>query len=99
MMLRIVRLRDKGKPKSKYQLKSEQPQRLDVAIEMCMDNPMGRLSRVARIQHGGPYGEDPLPRLYDAEVNSMAALAMTITGVEEVDGAMYAQSWWCGIDK
>lgn len=99
MMYRILRMREKGKPKSKYQMRSEEPQRLDVAIEICLDNPMGRLSRTARIQHGGPYDEDPLPPLYDAEVNSMAPLAMIITGVEEVDGVMYAQSWWCRIDR
>lgn len=95
-MYKIIRLREKGRPKTKAQLKSEEPQRLDVAIEIDMDTVMGRPARVARIHHGGPRDADPIPRLYDAEVNSMAPLAMIITGIEEVDGVMYAQSWWCG---
>ncbi|UBM27693.1 phage tail length tape measure family protein [Pseudomonas sp. p1(2021b)] len=41
-----------------------------------------------------PSGE-VIPRLHDACVNGMAQLGMNITGVEEVDGVLYAQSWWC----
>lgn len=99
MMYRILRLRDKGRPKSKAELKAEKPLHLDISIGISLDTPMGRQSRTASIHHGGPRESDPLPPLYDAEVNSMAPLAMIITGVEEIDGVMYAQSWWCGIDK
>jgi|SRR5690606_20306702 len=98
MMFRIQRLREKGRPKSKAQLKAETPLRLDVSIRVSSETPLGRSSRVASIHHGGPAGTDPIPRLYDAEVNSMAPLAMIITGVEEIDGVMYSQSWWCKID-
>jgi len=28
----------------------------------------------------------------------MAQLGMNINGVEEVDGALYAQSWWCRVE-
>jgi hypothetical protein len=39
-----------------------------------------------------------LPPLFDANVTSMATLGMNISGVEEVDGAFYFQSWWCRIE-
>jgi len=35
------------------------------------------------------------PRLHDAKVNGMAQLGMNINGVEDIDGVLYAQSWWC----
>lgn len=95
MHFRIHRLRDRGIAKTKARLKKEQPYIGDVFINVEQDNPLGRASRVAYIHHGGPAGTHPLPPLYDAEVHSMAPLAMIITGVEEFDGVMYAQSWWC----
>ena len=38
---------------------------------------------------------DIIPRLHDAKLNGMAQLGININGVEEIDGVLYAQSWWC----
>lgn len=40
-------------------------------------------------------GPDIIPRLHDAKVNGMAQLGININGVEDIDGVLYAQSWWC----
>ena len=32
---------------------------------------------------------------HDSDLTGMAQGGMNITGVEEVDGVLYAQSWWC----
>ncbi len=38
---------------------------------------------------------DVSPWLLDAKINGMAKLGLNISGLEEVEGALYAQSWWC----
>lgn len=39
-----------------------------------------------------------IPHLHDAKVNGMVQLGMNINGVEDIDGVLYAQSWWCRVE-
>ncbi|GEM_PF-1875320 len=34
-------------------------------------------------------------QLHDVEVNGTAQLGININGVEEIDGLLCVQSWWC----
>jgi hypothetical protein len=94
MEFRVVRMRHRGVAIPRDQLRKSEPLKIDVLIETSLCEDIGRHSRVARCFSANP-NHEPLPRLYDAQVNSMAPLAMVITGVEFVDGVGYAQSWWC----
>lgn len=94
MEFRVVRMRERGVAIPREQLRTAEPLKIDVLIETSLFEDLGRHSRVARCFSSNP-AHEPLPRLYDAQVNSMAPLAMVITGVEFVDGVGYAQSWWC----
>lgn len=58
---------------------------------------LGRVFTRAWVFNPTP-GPDIIPRLHDAKVNGMAQLGMNINGIEEIDGVMYAQSWWCRVE-
>ncbi len=56
----------------------------------------GRASVVAKTAgSAGPQEAGPLPDLVDCQLHSMQANGMVLSGIEETDGAMYAQSWLC----
>nr|WP_024309941.1 MULTISPECIES: hypothetical protein [Pseudomonas] len=97
MQFRVVQMRRRGVAVPKDQLRSAEPLTIDVLIEASFYEDLGRYSRVARCFTSNP-GHEPLPRLFDAEINSMAPLGMVITGTEIVDGVAYAQSWWCRVE-
>ncbi|HIQ45124.1 MAG TPA: hypothetical protein EYH47_20495 [Pseudomonas oleovorans] len=96
MQFRVVQMRRRGVAVPRDQLRSAEPLIIDVLIEASICEELGRYSRVARCFSSNP-GHEPLPRLFDAEINSMATLGMIITGTEIVDGVGYAQSWWCRV--
>ena len=68
--------------------------RADIHIGDHHSEPLGRVATQAWVFNPTP-GPDVIPRLHDARVNGMAQLGMNINGIEEIDGVMYAQSWWC----
>lgn len=97
MRFLLVRRRERGAPIPNSQLKKIQPIRADVHIHYSHSELLGRPTIEAWVFSPSP-GEDVIPRLYDACVNGMAQGGLNITGMEEVDGALYAQSWWCRIE-
>jgi len=70
------------------------PLRADIHISNHHSEFLGRVSTQAWVFNSTP-GPDVMPRLHNAKVNGMAQLGININGVEEVDGVLYAQSWWC----
>ncbi|MNM71065.1 hypothetical protein D3C81_827180 [compost metagenome] len=94
MYFLIVRRRERGIAIPSDQFNKIQPLRADVHIEYGHSRVLGRPSIEAWVFNPTP-GGDIIPRLHDACVNGMAQLGMNITGFEEVDGVLYAQSWWC----
>lgn len=94
MYFHIIRLRERGKPRDKKALQSDTPSAGDLRIEHQPTRELGRPSRVAFIASGSPDNE-PLPRLYDADVHSMAPNGFVVTGIEIIDGVAYGQSWLC----
>lgn len=52
--------------------------------------------RPASLRNGAwPGDAPPLRPLLDARLTSMATLGFTLSGLEEDDGVLYAQSWYC----
>ena len=94
MYFLIVRRRERGVAIPAEKLGKIQPIRGDIHIEVTPYSLLGRATTEARIFNSAP-GPDIIPRLLEARVNGMAQRGMNITGIEEVDGVLYAQSWWC----
>lgn len=57
----------------------------------------GRLSTQAWVFTSMPEAV-VIPPLLGAQVTGMAQGGMNITRFEEVDGALFAQSWWCRLE-
>lgn len=69
----------------------------DIHIGDSPNSSMGRVSTEAWVFNPSP-GADVIPRLIDVKITGMAQSGMNLTGIEEVDGAFYAQSWWCRVE-
>ncbi|HKS12940.1 MAG TPA: hypothetical protein VJS90_07845 [Pseudomonas sp.] len=94
MRFLIVRRRALGVAIPTEQLRKIEPVLGDIHINESHCAALGRLSTQAWVFSSTP-GAVVIPRLLDAHVNGMAQRGMNINGVEEVDGALFAQSWWC----
>ncbi|MBA6061532.1 MULTISPECIES: hypothetical protein [Pseudomonas] len=94
MYFLLVRRRVDGVAIPTNRLSKITPIRADIHIGDQHSEPLGRVSTQAWVFNPSP-GPDIIPRLHDAKVNGMAQLGININGVEEVDGVLYAQSWWC----
>jgi len=66
----------------------------ELRIEECHDDELHRYLRTATLncESASTYRAD-VPRLYDVRLMAMSPLAFTLTGLERIDGAEYAQSW------
>ena len=66
----------------------------ELRIEECHDHELHRYVRTATLHHelASTYRADML-RLYDVRLMAMSPQAFTLTGLERIDGAEYAQSW------
>jgi hypothetical protein len=66
----------------------------ELRIEECHDDELHRYVRTATLHHESvsTYRADA-PRLYDVRLMAMSPQAFTLTGLERIDGAEYAQSW------
>lgn len=94
MYFLIIRRRERGAAIPPEKLKTVQALRADIHIGDHHSEPLGRVATQAWVFNPSP-GPDVIPRLHDAKVNGMAQLGININGVEEIDGVLYAQSWWC----
>ncbi|MBK5003387.1 hypothetical protein IAE37_005663, partial [Pseudomonas sp. S31] len=94
MYFLLVRRRVNGVVIPSDQIRKIQPLRADIHIGDHHSEPLGRVSTQAWVFNPSP-GPDIIPRLYDAAVTTMAQRGISISGVEHIDGVMYAQSWWC----
>lgn len=94
MYFLIVRRRERGVAIPSDQLRKVKALKADIHIGELHSEALGRQATQAWVFNPTP-SADIIPRLLDAKVNGMAQLGMNINGVEEVDGVLYAQSWWC----
>ena len=95
MIFYVTRMRVKGRKLTPEQISRGERVRCNMSIEheSCVQ---GRASVVARTAgSGGPLEAGPLPDLMDCQLHSMQANGMVLSGIEQIDGVMYAQSWLC----
>ncbi|MEH6500170.1 hypothetical protein [Halopseudomonas aestusnigri] len=95
MIFYVTRMRVKGRPLKPEQISRGERLQCNIRIEheSCVQ---GRASVVAKTAgSAGPQEAGPLPYLMDCQLHSMQANGMVLSGIEEVDGVMYAQSWLC----
>lgn len=97
MHLLITPRRRLGVALTKQEISTAVPIRGDVHINEASNTPLGRSTIVASVFNTAP-GPNALPSLLDASVTNMATLGMNISGIEEVDGVFYFQSWWCRVE-
>jgi hypothetical protein len=69
----------------------------DVQMNERHCETLKRTTTEAFVMRYGP-PPDVLPRLIDARVTGLGTNGMNITGIEEVDGVYYFQSWWCRVE-
>lgn len=67
---------------------------ISIRNQMCVQ--LKRTSDIAEIQPAKPLDKVLILPLLDAWVSGMATNALTLSGLAEIDGCLYAQSWWCG---
>jgi hypothetical protein len=92
----IVPMRKRGVARSKKDIASTEPVKGDIIFSSAPSDILKRTSSTASLRHGAwPGDAPPLRPLLDARLTSMATLGFTLSGVEEVDGVLYAQSWYC----
>lgn len=80
---------------SKQELRDFEPIKGDIQINECHSPVLGRTTAEAFIFKSSPHILDALPPLIDVKVTGMGSTGMSLTGVEQVGDAFYAQSWWC----
>lgn len=97
MQFLITRRRRLGVALSPKEVRDAKPVKGDVNMNEVHSTDLGRATVEAFILIPGPL-PPPLPSLIDAKVTGLGAQGMNITGIEEVDGAYYFQSWWCRLE-
>ena len=96
MYFLITRMREKGVAWDWKAIRQTVGIRADINIRNQMCEQLNRTSDIAEIRPAGmPLDAVPLPPLLDARLSGMATNAFTLSGLEEIDGCLYAQSWWC----
>jgi hypothetical protein len=85
---------------SKQEVSKAIPVKADVHITERHDEGLGRSTTMAYLFSASRHQTVPLPDLLDAKITGMAqnGININITGIEEVDGAYYFQSWWCRLE-
>jgi hypothetical protein len=94
----IVRRRHFGVAIEKIELRKIEPVRADIQITEIPNDRLGRTTISAWLFSSAPNAPDILPPLLDVRITSMATNGMSLSGVEQIGDAFYAQSWWCRIE-
>lgn len=84
-------LRHKGRALPWKQEVNREPLVGDLRIEECMDANVKRNVRIARLHDPMVVIADTLPTLLDVHIIAMSPQAFTLSGLERMDGAEYAQ--------
>ncbi|MGN8278178.1 hypothetical protein [Pseudomonas sp. SMN5] len=96
MYFLIVTMREKGVAKTWPAIRAEVPIRADVNIRNGPCEFLNRSCEIAEVRFSTwPLNAPAFSPLYDARISGMATNGFSISGLEEVDGVLYAQSWYC----
>ncbi|MDU9408264.1 hypothetical protein RTH74_11705 [Pseudomonas sp. zfem001] len=89
----IAQLYHLGKKRPRRDVQSSQRLRADIIVCLDPSGPSGGPCLCACV--GGGHMQDPIPRLYNVQLEGMATLGMVLTGVEVIDGQVFHQAWHC----
>lgn len=96
MYFLITRMREKGVARDWKAIKQTPGIRADINIRNRVCEQLNRTSDIAEVRPPSmPLDPVEFPPLLDARLSGMATNAFTLSGLEEIDGCLYAQSWWC----
>ena len=98
MHCQITRMRERGRALEKGDILKAQSVKADISIQDRNVQTLGRTSRVAFVFLTGSTSVSPIPDLLDANVSWMSTNGFVISGLEEIDGSLHAQSWWCRVE-
>lgn len=94
MRFAVRLLRRRGRLLSRSDVANQPPVVGDLRVEEMMDAVYGRYVRMACLrseQHA--VGRSLVPDLYDVHLIGMSQIAFSLSGIERVDSAEFAQSW------
>lgn len=94
MYFLITRMREKGVARPQKEIRFAVPLSGDINVRNEMCEQRNRTSDIAKVRPNMALEPEPLPPLFDGILSGMATGAFTLSGIEEVDGCLYAQSWW-----
>lgn len=95
MHMLITPRRREGAPLPGDEVRRTPPFKGDVEVTSQVMACLGRLAHVARIRPADPLGPEVLPALMDVSLSWMSTNGFVLSGIEDVGGKLYAQSWWC----
>ena len=67
----------------------------DIYVQSAQCAALNRNSEIATVRKLNPVGPEPINPLLDARLSGMATGGFVLSGMEEIDGCLYAQSWYC----
>ena len=95
MKVRVVRMRHQGVPVERKRVNHDPGVVGELFVEEHVDKACGRTLRVARLASTGPLDSSLVPQLADVQLLWVGNQGFVLNGVEQVNDAVYAQSWWC----
>jgi len=96
MYFLVTRMRERSVAREWKAIRQKVGIRGDINIRNQMCDQLNRTRDIAEIRPAGmPLDAVPLLLLMDARLSGMATNAFTLSGLEEIEGCLYAQSWRC----
>ncbi|WP_260327063.1 hypothetical protein [Paraburkholderia atlantica] len=95
MHMLVTPMRQRGRKRGKHEVQSAVPVQGDLIVGQENSQELGRYTDVARFQTSGAADAQPLHLLLDVRLSHMGPLGFVLSGIEQIDGVSYAQSWYC----
>ena len=95
MYFLIRQMRRRGAALPWKEIHAIKPLEGDIYVQSTQCDALNRNSEIATVRKLNPVGLEPINPLLDAMLSGMATGGFVLSGMEEIDGCLYAQSWYC----
>ena len=95
MYFKITQMRRRGIALPWKEIHSIAPLKGDLYVQSGPCESLNRDSEIATVRKNNPLDPEPMTPLLDVRLSRMATGGFVLSGVEEIDGCVYAQSWYC----
>lgn len=105
MIVRLLRLRERGWPIPKYQFAFKQGIPGELTVHEERDAVLNRYTRIARLRATGSHGSLDVPPLLDAQLVGLTREFISLSGIERIEDRAirkiedFAQTWICLLDS